>query len=484
MYLNTVKNSFAAMKVKKAAHFQFNYSLSAGLLTLGMLVSGAIALMEGTASAATTRFASFNTSISERRNAEGQFVNVLSTPTDRQVQTVTEIIQRVNPDVLLLNEFDFDQNGTATRLFQDNYLSVGQNVLGGTRAAPVTYPYRYVAPTNTGVASRFDLDNNGTVATQPGAPGYGNDAFGFGTFPGQYGMVVYSKYPIMQEDIRTFQTFRWKDMPGALLPDNPATPEPNDWYSPEELDIFRLSSKTHWDVPVNVNGNIVHTLVSHPTPPVFDDPPAFPAGVDFNGRRNYDEIRFWADYITPEKGDYIYDDAGTSGGLKAGSSFVIMGDQNADPLDGDSTNNAIRQLTDSSLINTSVTPASEGGSEQAALDGGVNLRHQGNPAFDTSDFGDTGSGNIRVDYALPSQDLNIVDAAVFWPSRENPLFPLVGDRDLPISQLPSSDHNLVWVDVEPVPEPSSSFGIVGIGSLGMLNWYWRRRKKANRPGNQ
>ena len=95
-----------------------------------------------------------------------------------------------------------------------------------------------------------------------------------------------------------------------------------------------------------------------------------------------------------------------------------------------------------------------------------------------------GSGNIRVDYALPSQDLNIVDAAVFWPSREDPLFPLVGDRDLPISQLPSSDHNLVWVDVEPVPEPGSSLGIVGIGSLGMLIWYRRRRKKATRTGNQ
>ena len=91
------------MKVKKASHFQFNYSLSAGLLTLGMLVSYAIAPMESTAQAATARFASFNTSISERRNAEGQFVNVLSTPTDPQIQAVAEIIQRVNPDVLLLN---------------------------------------------------------------------------------------------------------------------------------------------------------------------------------------------------------------------------------------------------------------------------------------------------------------------------------------------------------------------------------------------
>ena len=44
----------------------------------------------------------------------------------------------------------------------------------------------------------------------------------------------------------------------------------------------------------------VHFLVSHPTPPVFDGP------EDRNGPRNYDEIRFWADY-SPRTGGYIYD---------------------------------------------------------------------------------------------------------------------------------------------------------------------------------
>ena len=87
-------------------------------------------------------------------------------------------------------------------------------------------------------------------------------------------------------------------MPGALLPDHPATSAPADWYSPPELAAFRLSSKSHWDVPIKVGGLRVHVLAAHPTPPVFDDPPAFPAGVDFNGRRNHDEIRFWADYVT------------------------------------------------------------------------------------------------------------------------------------------------------------------------------------------
>ncbi len=82
-----------------------------------------------------------------------------------------------------------------------------------------------MAPSNTGIPSGFDLDNNGSI----GGP---NDAFGFGFFPGQYGMAVYSMHPIDFGNIRTFQLFLWKDMPGALLPDDPNTPEPADWYSP------------------------------------------------------------------------------------------------------------------------------------------------------------------------------------------------------------------------------------------------------------
>ncbi len=381
------------------------------------------------------RFATFNASLN--RNSAGELITDLSTPNNTQAKTVAEIIQRNNPDVLLVNEFDYVPNGAAARLFQENYLSVGQN-----GANPVEYPYFFVAPSNTGIASGFDLNNNGVTVTTPGTPGYGDDALGFGNFPGQYGMVVYSKYPIDTENIRTFQNFLWKDMPGALLPDNPNTPEPNDWYSPEELEVFRLSSKSHWDVPLEVNGETVHVLVSHPTPPTFDGP------EDRNGKRNHDEIRFWSDYITPGLGSYIYDDAGNYGGIIPGSRFVIMGDQNADPNDGDSVDNAIRQLLNNPLINTSVTPTSEGGPQQAVLQGGANLNHITNPAFDTADFSDTTPGNLRTDYVLPSQNLNITNATVFWPQNTDPTFPLVGtfNPSLP-GGFPSSDHRLVRVDV-------------------------------------
>ena len=134
------------------------------------------------------------------------------------------------------------------------------------------YPYVYIAPSNTGVASGFDLDNNGSV-------GGGNDAFGFGNFEGQYGMVLFSKYPILTEEVRTFQNFLWKDMPGNLLTEDPTVDDPNTtvnenlngFYSPAEIEILRLSSKSHWDIPINVDGEVFHVLAAHPTPPVGSD---------------------------------------------------------------------------------------------------------------------------------------------------------------------------------------------------------------------
>ncbi|MFI5402069.1 MAG: endonuclease/exonuclease/phosphatase family protein [Planctomycetota bacterium] len=369
------------------------------------------------------RFATFNASLN--RNLAGQLLSDLSTPNNAQAKAVAEIIQRARPDVLLINEFDFDAQSLGAKLFQDNYLSVSQN-----GAPPIQYAYRYMAPSNTGVPSGFDLNNNGVV----GGP---DDALGFGFFEGQFGMCVYSRYPILFDRIRTFQKFLWKDMPGARLPDDLSTAAPADWYSPAELAIFRLSSKSHWDVPIRIDGKVVHFLVSHPTPPVFDGP------EDRNGTRNFDEIRFWADYVTPgKKTDYMVDDAGNRGGLFPGAGFVIAGDQNSDPRDGDSIPGAIQQLLDHPKINDSVIPSSEGAVEQAALQGGANATHLSNPKFDTADFLDTpGPGNLRADYVLPSHPIRVCDARVFWPKSTDPLFGPVG-----VFPFPSSDHRLVWID--------------------------------------
>ena len=378
------------------------------------------------------RFATYNLSLN--RPTEGLLREQLANPDvddvyRRQARNVAEVIQRSRPDVVLINEFDYDP--VAARLFADNFLAVSQNGAPAQR-----YPYRYVAPSNTGVASGFDLNDNGIVDTTPGDQAYGDDSYGFGLFPGQYGMVVYSKYPIDIRRVRTFQQFKWRDMPGNAMP--------VDFYSPQEQAALRLSSKSHWDVPIKARGRTVHFLVSHPTPPTFDGP------EDRNGRRNHDEIRFWADYVTPRASSYIYDDKGRRGGLRAGQNFVIAGDQNADPYDGDSYRNAIRQLTEHPLINARTFPSSAGAVEASARQAGANLTHRGDPRFDTADFADTAPGNLHADYVLPRAGNRIVRSGVFWPVQADPLSRLTGVFDpqwSPVNGFPTSDHRLVWTDL-------------------------------------
>lgn len=372
------------------------------------------------------KFATFNTS--HYRDTDNTLINDLAVLTNTASQKIARVIQRNNPDVILLNEFDYDADGKAIRRFQENYLEVGQN-----GESPVYYPYVFITPVNTGVHSGFDLDNNGSVVSTRGAAGYGEDAFGFGMHPGQYGLVVLSKFPIDRANIRTFQKFLWKDMPGAMLPDNPNIAGTGDWYSPAELNVFRLSSKTHADVPVLVNGTRVHVLASHPTPPVFDDPGSgmpWIAGVDHNGRRNSDEIRFWSDYVNPANSAYIYDDTETaataSGGLPPNSRFVIAGDLNSDNNEGDGTDPSVKSLigggayTANILVNSTFVPG-----------GGAGPQPDDTAAF---------SGGVRVDYALPSVfGLTPVSGGVFWPAANS--------GDPIVAALDATDHHMVFVNL-------------------------------------
>ncbi len=418
------------MRTTRGTAIAAAFALATGGAVIG--VTGAATASTDATAAGTTqthsaslRVATYNASLN--RNAPGQLVADLSTGANAQARAVAEVIQRTRPDILLVNEFDFVADGQAADLFRDNYLEVGQN-----GAAPIHYQYAYVAPSNTGIPSGFDLNNDGRISG-------GDDAFGFGAFEGQFGMAVFSRYPIDTKQARTFQLFKWKDMPGALLPDDPATPAPADWYSPAELDVFRLSSKSHWDLPIKVGHRTVHLLASHPTPPVFDGP------EDRNGRRNFDEIRFWADYVSPGKrSSYIYDDRGGRGGLHPGAAFVIAGDQNSDPLDGDSVPGAAQQLIEHPRI-VDPLPTSAGAAEAAVLQGGANTTHRTDPKYDTADFADVpGPGNLRADYVLPSRQLRPRGSGVFWPVQADPLFRLTG-----VFPFPTSDHRLVWLDVRP-----------------------------------
>ena len=369
------------------------------------------------------RVATFNVAMFSTQ--PGRIASTLERGEYEAAQILATILQDVRPDVVLLNEVDWDADGRAVGSLLDDYIGVSQDGMD-----PLDYPHVYVPTVNTGVASGVDLDGNGTAVTTPGASGYGNDAFGFGTYEGQYGMVLLSRFPIDTDGVRTFQTLLWADMPGALLPTDP---DGSPWYSAEALEVLRLSSKTHADVPIVVGDTTVHALISHPTPPGFD------GDEDRNGQRNHDEVRFWVDYIGTS--DWMTDDDGVTGGL-GDEPFVVMGDLNRDPIDGDAPGTAMTDLLTAPRVASFDAPTSAGAAEQSELQRGINTSHQGPAEQDTTDFEDSEVGNLRLDYVLPSADLTVTGSGVFWPTTDDPDFDLVGTFPFPLS-----DHRLVWVDV-------------------------------------
>lgn len=371
----------------------------------------------------TLRVATFN--IRELSTKNLTLTNENGIGQNPQTQAAAQIIQRINPDVLLICEIDHDYSAfdgsnaflaENLRRFNDAYLNQGDT--------PVFYTYFYAAPCNTGILSPFDFDNNGRVATKADemTRDHGGDTWGYGEYPGQYSMGILSRYPIDETNARTFQRFLWKDLPGNHLP--------TEWYSPEEQAAFRLSSKSHWDIPVIIseaNGNKkrLHLFASHPTPPVFDGP------EDRNGLRNFDEVRFWAEYIENEPA--LYDDQGRRGGFSGKEPFVILGDLNAsvksDPIyTGDV---AIQTL----LANPNIVDHTE----FTRANGGLMGREAGAPEFWERATADFGKG-ARVDYVLTSKNLAVKSGGVFWPSAEE-------DAKGNQLALDASDHRLVWLDV-------------------------------------
>ena len=352
----------------------------AACLLVAMFLDVPVVAQDLSKPADSIRIATYNVALNRRK--AGDLTKELSKGDSKSAKSLAKVLQLVRPDILLLNEVDYDQ-GKSVKCFCEQYLAVGQ--AGGK---PLEYKFQYVGPVNTGVDSGLDLDGN----NRTGEP---VDAFGFGRFPGQYGMAVLSKFEIDRDKIRTFQKFLWKDMPGALVPRAPDAAK--NYYSDEIMKVFRLSSKSHWDVPVKVDDKVIHVLASHPTPPVFD-------GLeDKNGCRNFDEIRMLADYVSG-RGDYLYDDKGKRGAFD-GQNFVIVGDLNSDPVDGNSRPGTMDQLLKLPMINGALAPKSTGGKYWAEKQGLANLKHKGDPLCDTGDFSDERAGNMRNRLRAPIQVL-------------------------------------------------------------------------------
>ncbi|MDG6882615.1 3-phytase (myo-inositol-hexaphosphate 3-phosphohydrolase) [Phocoenobacter uteri] len=364
----------------------------------------------------------------------------------QQIRNVAEIVQRVRPDIFVLNEFDYntrpEAGNIALKNFVNNYLAVAQK----EKLKGIPFATGQVIPTNTGLQSGFDLDNDGKTGTP-------NDAFGFGKFTGHYAFAILSQFPIDAEKTRSFQQFKQKDLKGASnpviddcnnvrakIPQNKACGD--QWYSDDAWNNFRLSSKNHVDIPVKVGKTSIHMLLSHPTPPVFNN------AARHNLKRNRDELNFWAEYLNNQ--DYLTDDQGKKGGLAPNEAFVIAGDLNADPIVGDGDKNAIIGLYSHKRVNQNVAngdllPTSKGAVEFLASEDARRNKDRANPEQITH------HGGMRLDYVLPSANLNAVASGVFWPKNGEEGSELVRakiDGKIDTGKKVSSDHRMVWVDLK------------------------------------
>ena len=378
----------------------------------------------------TVRIVLFN--IRELKTEKLLAVDDQGSGTHPQALAAARVVQRLQPDVLVVQEIDHDYSAADegldlnARRWRENYLVHGDE--------PLALPHTFAAPNNTGVLTGLDLNGDGTAAREAdrGDRRHGDDAFGFGRYPGEFSMAVLSKYPIVVDEARTFQKFLWKDLPGNHLPVG--------YYSEDAVTIFRLSSKSHWDLPIEVDGRRLHLLVSHPTPQGFD------GDEDKNGRRNFDEIKLWAAYLDGETS--LYDDKGGRGGYVGAAPFLIVGDLNAAPphpgqaeggpfgpvpYDG---KYSIQQLLEHPRVQDSGSWTTSRGALLHKTDA---PRAAGPPAYperSTAVFGD----GVRIDYLLPSRNLEIVGGGVFWPDpSEDPEGAQWAEQ--------ASDHRAVWLDV-------------------------------------
>ncbi len=242
-------------------------------------------------------------------------------------------------------------------------------------------PHRHAGQPNRGLQTGQDLDGDGHA----GRP---RDAQGYGEFTGQQGLALLSRLPI--EQVTDYTATLWRDIPQNRMP-------PTD-----HADVQRLSSAAHWDIALRTSAGPLHLLAFAATPPAFE-----PRNI----ARNHDEITFWLHRL-PD------------------SPFAVIGNLNLDPLDGDGDPSALE-----ALLAVVQDPAPRGFFQPPQT--GPNADHLGDPALDTAEYKDA-PGNLRLDYILPAQDMEVVASGVAWPAPGTPLAERVAL---------ASRRKLVWVDL-------------------------------------
>ncbi|OZA01660.1 MAG: endonuclease [Rhodobacterales bacterium 17-64-5] len=308
-------------------------------------------------------------------------LKALTAADDPQTEQDIAVILRLDADILLLTNVDFDAEGAGLAALSQRLAAKG-----------LTYADVLALRPNTGIATGLDLNHDGALSGP-------RDAQAYGRFAGQGGMAILSRYPIDRGQIRDFTALLWRDLPDADLPPD---------MTPEAQAVQRLSTDGHYEVPVTyAPDKTLRLLVWAATPPVFDGP------EDRNGRRNADETALWLHLLD-----------GTLPQTPPAPPFVLLGRANLDPADGDGKPQALRSLL---ALPDLQDPAPRGSS------GHTDPGHKGDPAHDTAVL-KSGAG-LRLDYILPSRDITVTGSGVLWLPDTDPFAATLAG---------ASTHRPVW----------------------------------------
>ena len=267
------------------------------------------------------RFATFNASLN--RGTAGQLVTDLSAPGNAQASGAAETIQRADADVILVNEFDYAARRRGGRAVP-RQLPRGRPERRRTGRLPLLLR-RAVQHGHPDRLRPQQQRRRGRPRHQAG----GDDAFGFGLFPGQYGMVVYSKYPIADR--------RRPHLPALPLEGHAGRRCcPTTRRRPRRPTGTPPRSSTSSGCPRSRTGTCRSSCPaasrSTSSSPTRRRPPST---APRTATARATTTRSASGPTTSRGGSaasYIYDDEGATGGLGRGQDFVIAGDQNADPV--------------------------------------------------------------------------------------------------------------------------------------------------------
>ena len=331
--------------------------------------------------------------------------DLLQTDAD-QALAAAAVINRHDIDVQAINEFEYDlPNGSEPPGSMDggqNAQLFASKLVAGNTGAPYVHTLQIM--TNQG----HDWEGFDVASHDPYF-----ERRGLGSSPGPINYAVVSRYPILKEQVRVITEFAWTDLPDSLIPQI---------ASDTGIQVpagYPLFSKAVAIVPIQVDAEVVFLVMMHTIPPISHV---------LNPYRNHDELVAVRMLIE-----------GTLPGVAAlpeGARFVLLGDFNSDPDDGDSLEGSIQPLLSHPLLQ----PLQPEGAGTVGSHPERNTFEGACPASPPAPVPGLAS-QFQLDYLLPSTTFApALAGGVFFPDHQTE----AADWELACS---GSDHMLVWAEL-------------------------------------